>query len=141
MNKDLLFSVTKKDFEIQTFCSGGKGGQNQNRRKMGVRIIHKPSGAVGEGREERSQLANKRKAFVRMAHSDKMQKWLKIESSRILGDGLTPEERVDKAMKKYWDFKVETQDEEGKWVLFSNVCCPKRGVGKCLKTFLGKQLK
>ena len=122
MSKDRkpILSVTIKDCEVQTFCTGGKGGQNQNRRKMGVRIVHKPSGAVGECREERSQLANKRKAFGRMAHSDKMQTWLRIESSRILGDGLTPEERVKKAMEKYWDFKVETQDEEGNWVLFSS---------------------
>lgn len=62
-----MFSVTVKDCEVQTFRSGGKGGQNQNKRDTGVRIIHHPSGARGEARDERSQLQNKRLAFKRMA--------------------------------------------------------------------------
>ncbi len=62
-----MFSVTLKDCEVQTFRSGGKGGQNQNKRDTGVRIIHHPSGARGEARDERSQLQNKRLAFKRMA--------------------------------------------------------------------------
>ena len=41
--KKLLFSVTKKDFDIQTFRSGGKGGQHQNKRDTGVRCVHKAS--------------------------------------------------------------------------------------------------
>jgi len=27
--KHLLFSLTRKDFEFQTFCTGGKGGQHR----------------------------------------------------------------------------------------------------------------
>ena len=77
--KKLLFSVTIKDCEIQTFCAGGKGGSNQNANQAGVRIIHRPSGAVGECREERSQLVNKQRAFKRMAESKKMQIWIRIE--------------------------------------------------------------
>jgi protein subunit release factor B len=67
MTRQLMFSVTLKDCEVQTFRSGGKGGQNQNKRDTGVRIIHHPSGARGEARDERSQLQNKRLAFKRMA--------------------------------------------------------------------------
>ena len=69
MAKEKLFSVTLEDCEVQTFRSGGNGGQNQNTRDSGVRVIHPPSGARGESREERSQLQNKRKAFRRMAES------------------------------------------------------------------------
>jgi protein subunit release factor B len=43
--RELLFSITKEDFEIQTFCSGGKGGQHQNKVETGVRILHKYSKA------------------------------------------------------------------------------------------------
>lgn len=68
MTRQLMFSVTIKDCEVQTFRSGGKGGQNQNKRDTGVRIIHHPSGARGEARDERSQLQNKRLAFTRMAN-------------------------------------------------------------------------
>lgn len=67
MARELIFSVTLKDCEQQTFRSGGKGGQNQNKRETGVRIIHHPSGARGEARDERSQLQNKKLAFRRMA--------------------------------------------------------------------------
>lgn len=67
MTRQLMFSVTLRDCEVQTFRSGGKGGQNQNKRDTGVRIIHHPSGARGEARDERSQLQNKRLAFKRMA--------------------------------------------------------------------------
>ena len=39
MPKELLFSLTKKDFEIQTFRSGGKGGQNQNKVVVFVYLV------------------------------------------------------------------------------------------------------
>jgi protein subunit release factor B len=64
-----ILSVTIHDCEVQTFRSGGKGGQNQNKRDTGVRVIHHPSGARGESREERSQLQNKKLAFRRMVDS------------------------------------------------------------------------
>ena len=54
-NKVLLFSLTKKDFEIQTFCTGGKGGQHRNAKQNGVRIIHIASGARAEHRDGRDQ--------------------------------------------------------------------------------------
>jgi len=60
--RELMFSVTLTDCDVQTFRAGGKGGQNQNKRETGVRIIHRASGARGEARDERSQLQNKRLA-------------------------------------------------------------------------------
>ena len=56
--RELLFRVTMKDCDRQTFRAGGKGGQNQNKRDTGVRIIHRASGAVGESREHRTQGQN-----------------------------------------------------------------------------------
>jgi protein subunit release factor A len=83
--KRLLFSLTKKDFKIATFCTGGPGGQHQNSNQNGVRITHLASGAFGEGREFRSQAQNKKAAFERMARSVPFQKWHKVEVSRRLG--------------------------------------------------------
>ena len=71
MKKDYLFSVTKDDFEIQTFRSGGKGGQHQNTTDSGVRLIHKESGIVSESRSERSQYANKKIAFRGLINNPK----------------------------------------------------------------------
>jgi protein subunit release factor B len=64
--KELLLSVTLKDCDVQTKRGSGKGGQNRNKRDTAVRIVHRASGAVGESQEERSQLQNKRRAFLRM---------------------------------------------------------------------------
>lgn len=68
-----VLSVTVHDCEVQHFRSGGKGGQNQNKRDTGTRIIHHPSGARGEARDERSQLQNKRLAFRRMVETPQFQ--------------------------------------------------------------------
>lgn len=78
----LLFSVTKKDLVRQTFRSGGKGGQNQNKVESGVRFIHEPSGARGEARDSRDQKTNERSAFERLVASQKFQTWHKIECAR-----------------------------------------------------------
>lgn len=77
-----ILSVTLADCDVQTFRAGGNGGQNQNKRDTGVRIIHRASGAVAESREERSQLQNKKKAFRKMAETSKFQAWLRIATGR-----------------------------------------------------------
>jgi hypothetical protein len=75
--------VSIHDCEVQTFRSGGKGGQNLNKRDTGCRVIHHPSGARGESREERSQLQNKRAAFRRMADTPAFRLWVALETGRI----------------------------------------------------------
>lgn len=108
-----LFSVTIADCEIQTFRAGGKGGQNQNKTESGVRIIHHPSGARGESREERSQLQNKRNAFRRMGQSKEFQLWAKAQAARLRGE--TPiEDIVEQAMRPQ-NLLVEVQTADG-WV-------------------------
>lgn len=111
--KTKLFSVTIADCEIQTFRSGGKGGQNQNKVESGVRIIHHPSGARGEGREERSQLANKRRAFERMAQTKEFQRWAKSTAAKLSGQK-SVEEIVDEMMQPH-NLKVEVRNEQGLW--------------------------
>lgn len=113
MDKKLLFSITKNDFEIQTFRSGGKGGQNQNKVNSGVRIIHKDSGARGESREERSQAQNKKNAFRRLVESKTFQTWLKMEASaRILGFQ-NLEKKIDEMMDEK-NLKIEIV-KDGEW--------------------------
>jgi protein subunit release factor B len=112
--KELLFSIQEDDFEIQTFCSGGKGGQNQNKRFTGVRIIHKESGAVGECREERDQLQNKKRALQKLTESPKFKIWLHKKVYEIENEK-TIEQEVDAWMDEKF-LKVEVKDEDGKWV-------------------------
>ena len=96
MSRELLFSVTPEDCERQTFRSGGNGGQNQNKRETGVRWVHRPSGAVGECREERSQHQNSLKAWRRMAESPKMKSWIRLQAAF---GGKTPEQAAEQAMR------------------------------------------
>ena len=117
--KKKLVSVTIKDCIVETFCSGGKGGQHQNATKSGVRIKHFPSGAVGECREERYQHVNKQRAFKRMAESKKMQLWLKIESIRVK-DKKSINEIIDEQMQVQ-NLKTEIKNKEGKWIVNDGV--------------------
>lgn len=47
MEREKLFSVILGDCRVDTFRSGGKSGQHQNKTESGVRITHELSGAVG----------------------------------------------------------------------------------------------
>ena len=118
--KTLLFSVTKKDFRIDTFRAGGKGGQNQNKTESGVRITHIESGAVGEARDSRDQSSNKTNAFKRCIESKKFKMWHKIKTSFLM-QGIQDGEkeiqrRVDEALHPK-NLKVEVHDEDERWVL------------------------
>lgn len=98
---ELLFSVTKKDFDIQTFTVPGPGGGGKDTSNTGVRLIHRDSGAVGEGREHRSNSKNREAAFKKLVNSKKFKDWHRIETARRMGKKLeeTPEqirERVNR---------------------------------------------
>jgi protein subunit release factor B len=112
--REKLFSVTLDDCEVQTFRAGGSGGQNQNKRDTGVRIIHHPSGSRGESREERSQLQNKKTAFKRMAETMTFKVWL----AQMTGKMKTEEQlikEIDQDLANPNRLKIETK-QDGKWV-------------------------
>ena len=51
---------------FSTFHSGDNGGQNVNKVETGVRAMYPPTGDVTVCTDERSQLANKKKALIRL---------------------------------------------------------------------------
>jgi hypothetical protein len=116
--KKLLFSIRKKDFQIQTFRSGGPGGQHQNKVDSGVRIVHIESGAVGESRSSRSQHSNKKMALKRLIETATFKLWLNRKVFE-LQSGQTIDEKVESAMSPK-NLKIEIQ-QDGQWV--SGVRC------------------
>ena len=112
--RTFLFSVGKNDFKIQTFTSGGPGGQHQNRVETGVRIIHPASGAVGESRSDKSQHRNKKLALHHLAASTKFQAWMRIKAAEMR-TGKTIDQIVEKAMAPE-NIKIEVHDGNGRWV-------------------------
>lgn len=66
------FPVPERDEEllaqcrVETFRSGGKGGQHQNTTDSGVRLVHIPTGVRAASRNERSQHRNKAIALERL---------------------------------------------------------------------------
>jgi protein subunit release factor B len=107
-----LFSITKKDFVVQTFKAGGKGGQHQNKTDSAVRIIHTESGAVGISRNDRSQHRNKKLALERLTKTTKFKLWIQRKVNEVI-EGKTIEEQVEEDMKPE-NLKFEIKDN-GQW--------------------------
>ena len=104
--KTLLFSITRKDFNISYFSGTGAGGQHRNKHQNCVRMKHRDSGVSATGQSNKSRKRNETEAFRGIINNEKFILWSKRETAMRLHEGISIDEKI-KQMMRPENLKVE----------------------------------
>lgn len=83
--EEVDFEINPADLQIDTYRSGGAGGQHVNKTESAIRITHLPTGVVVECQDERSQHKNKDKA-MKVLRSRLLEAEMQKQNDAIAGE-------------------------------------------------------
>lgn len=114
MKKELLFSITKKDFKIDWFSGKGAGGQYRNKHQNCIRLQHLESGVIVTGQSHRDRVSNQKEAINNLINHPQFKLWHSRKVMEVI-ENKTIEEKVEESMDEQ-NLRVEERDSTGKWV-------------------------
>lgn len=116
MNNNVVFSVTKKDFEVTWFSGSGGGGQHRNKHKNCCRLKHIDTGIIKVGTKHKERSSNQKDALTAMSKDAKFKAYCESKL-REIEKGITIEQEIDEMMKPE-NLLIQCKDENDNWVKY-----------------------